>query len=102
MLTGITKEHLRPDFAEPHYTLVELATHWHMSVRTVRGWFLDEPGVIKFGVGKLTKERKRTYISLRVPESVALKVYREMTGKEIRQGRPKETPPKPAALIRKE
>jgi hypothetical protein len=78
-----TKEKLRPDFMEPHYTLGELATHWHMSVRSLRDWFVDEPGVIKFGLPKLTKGKRRTYISIRVPESVAWRVYTKMTGREI-------------------
>lgn len=71
----------RPDFLERHYTVGELAKAWHMSIRSLREWFIDEPGVIKFGVGKLKKGRKRTYVSLRVPESVARRVYRARTGK---------------------
>jgi hypothetical protein len=74
----------RPDFMERHYTVAELAKAWHMGQRQVREWFINEPGVIKFGVGKLTKSRKRTYISLRIPESVARRVYRQRTGKEMK------------------
>jgi hypothetical protein len=74
----------RPDFMERHYTVAELAKAWHMGRNLVRIWFLDQPGVIQFGAGKLTKSRKRTYISLRIPESVARRVYRQHTGKEMK------------------
>ena len=67
------------DFMERHYTLGELARAWHMSRSTLEAWFAAEPGVIRFGVGKLTKSRKRTYVSLRIPESVARRVYRRRT-----------------------
>jgi hypothetical protein len=80
MLKAMTKEQIRPEFAERHYTLAELALNWHVSVRSLRDWFLDEPGVIRWGTPTLTKGRKRTYLSLRVPESVALRVYRRKTG----------------------
>jgi hypothetical protein len=85
VLTATTKDKPGPDFMEPHYTLGQLAAHWRTSERTLRDWFVDEPGVIKWGLPKLTKGKRRTYISLRVPESVALRVYRRMTGKEIHQ-----------------
>jgi hypothetical protein len=67
----------RPDFLEQHYTIAQLAEAWHMSTRMLRKWFANEPGVIKFGVGKLTKNRKRAYVSLRIPESVARRVYQQ-------------------------
>lgn len=73
----------RPDFLERHYTLAELGKQLHISPDTLRKWFIDEPGVIKFGVGKLNKGRKRVYVSLRVPESVARRVYRRRTGRDI-------------------
>jgi hypothetical protein len=73
----------RPDFLERHYTLKELAKAWHTSVSILKPWFENEPGVIKWGAAKLTKTRKRTYLSLRIPESVARRVYRRHTGKDI-------------------
>jgi hypothetical protein len=78
--TATTKEKPRPDFMELHFTLGELAEQWHTSERTLREWFINEPGVIKFGVAKLTKGRQRPYVSLRIPASVALRVYLRMTG----------------------
>ena len=73
----------RPDFLERHYTLTELARQWQVSRRTLRPWFINEPGVIRYGTGKLTKARRRSYVSLRIPESVARRVYRRRTGGEV-------------------
>jgi hypothetical protein len=71
------------EFLERHYTLGELSESWHMSLATLRAWFINEPGVIKFGTAKLNKGRKRVYVSLRVPESVARRVYRRRTSSDI-------------------
>lgn len=70
----------RPDFMERHYTLAELAKTWHVSRYTLEAWFRNVPGIIRYGTAKLNKGRKRTYVSLRVPESVARRVYKERTG----------------------
>ena len=75
-----------PDFLEPHFTLGELAKAWHMSRRSIHPWFINEPGVIKYGAGKLNKARKSTHVSLRIPESVARRVYRRITGSEFSPG----------------
>jgi hypothetical protein len=73
----------RPDFLERHYTLAELADAWHVSRKTLAGWFRHEPGVIRYGTDKLKKGRQRVHVSLRVPESVARRVYRARTGREV-------------------
>jgi hypothetical protein len=90
VLTEVTKPTPRPEFLERHYLIDELAEQWNISFRTLREWFADEPGVLRFGSTKLTKGKKRAYISFRVPESVAARVYRRMTGKQIH--RPGGTP----------
>jgi hypothetical protein len=72
------KESPLPEF-ERHYTLSELAAHWRMSVGTLRVWFENEPGIVRYGTGKLSKGKQRTYVSIRVPESVAVRVYQRMT-----------------------
>lgn len=77
----------RPDFLEKHYTVPELAKVWRMSPASVRAWFAEEPGVIKYGSPKLKQGRQRTHVSLRVPESVARRVYRRRTGRDILPGR---------------
>jgi hypothetical protein len=70
-----------PEFAERHFVLSELAAYWHMSIRTLRNWFENEPGVIRYGTDKLSKGRKRAYVSIRIPESVARRVYSRMMTK---------------------
>ena len=82
-MTAATKEKPKADFLEPHYTLAELAEAWHMSERTLRDWFVGEIGVIRFGVPRLRKQKKRAYVSLRIPQSVAERVYYRITGKQI-------------------
>jgi hypothetical protein len=77
----------RADFLERHYTIAELAKAWKMGYNTLKPWFMEEPGVIKYGAAKLKKGRRRTHVSLRVPESVARRVYRKITGKEVQPGR---------------
>jgi hypothetical protein len=62
---------------ERHFTLGELAEKWHMSRKYLRTWFVHEPGVIKYGKWHGRK------LNLRIPESVALRVYREHTGEKV-------------------
>ena len=76
-MTAETKEQ---GVFEQHFTLAELSRAWHVSWFTLKQWFRDEPGVIRYGSDKLKKGRQRTHVSLRVPESVARRVYRERTG----------------------
>jgi hypothetical protein len=68
-----------PDEWEPHFTVGYLAKKWHLSINTVRPWFENEPGVIRIGTGKLRPGKKRTLIHLRVPASVARRVYERHT-----------------------
>jgi hypothetical protein len=59
---------------ERHFTPHELAELWKFDESTIRRMFIDEPGVLVYG-----KERRRDgcrdYVTLRIPESVARKVY---------------------------
>jgi hypothetical protein len=60
---------------ERHYSVAELAEHWNLSPDTIRKLFEDEPGVLV--LGENSKRRgKRRYTTLRIPESVAARVYR--------------------------
>ncbi len=58
-----------------HFTLEEIATNWHVSVDTVRRIFQDEPGVV---VLVRARPGRRTYRTIRIPESVVLRVHRRM------------------------
>ena len=62
------------DFAEKHYTVGELAKLWHLGASTVRAWFRDEPGVLKYGRESVRRDAKN-YVNLRIPEHVAARVY---------------------------
>ena len=61
---------------ERHYSIGEVGQLWGLSVRTVRKMFTNEPGVIKWGheEGRF----RRAYITLRIPESVLLRVHRRL------------------------
>ena len=59
---------------ERHYRPRELAKLWGFDESTVRRLFQDEPGVFKIGK---PLHGKRAYVSLRIPASVAERVYRE-------------------------
>jgi len=69
-------------FEEKHYTVAELAKMWHLGQTAIRAWFRDEPGVIKFGNDSVrnTVRGKRNKVTLRIPASVAERVYARHTG----------------------
>lgn len=60
------------------YTPRELAEIWHLSEQSIRRLFQDEPGV--FALGASSGRRKRGYTTLRIPEAVALRVWRKRGG----------------------
>jgi len=61
---------------ERHYRPKDLAELWGLDESTVRRLFQDEPGVLKIGrAGR--RDGKRDYMSIRIPESVALRVHEE-------------------------
>ena len=61
---------------ERHYSVEEIGDLWGLSPRTVRRMFENEPGIIVFGnMGSLKKCR---YITLRIPESVVVRVHRRL------------------------
>jgi hypothetical protein len=66
---------------EPHYTIPFLAEKWNMSNVAVREWFRDEPDVLRIGDGALRPGKKRALVHLRIPLSVARRVYLLHTGR---------------------
>ena len=60
-----------------HYSPVELAEAWGISVETVRSIFREEPGVLK--LGKTGTKYRRAYFTLRIPQEVALRVHRRLS-----------------------
>lgn len=59
---------------EQHYSVRELADKWGFSLGFIRTKFQDKPGVIQIP----NRSGKRSYHVMRIPESVARKVYEEM------------------------
>jgi len=61
---------------EKHYSLEQIGELWGLSTRTVRRMFENEPGIIVFGNAASLK--KRQYLTIRIPESVLLRVHRRL------------------------
>ena len=61
---------------EKHYSVIEISKLWALSQKTVRRIFEREPGVILWGTGE--SRHKRGYRTLRVPETVLLRVHRRL------------------------
>lgn len=62
--------------AERHYTVDEIGEAWKLSRDKVRRLFQNEPDVLVLeNRGSFSKRRYRT---LRIPESVAARVYRRL------------------------
>jgi len=62
--------------AEQFYTPDDIAKMWKIDVSTARRAFQDEPGVLKLGRAN-RRDGKRDYVTLRIPESILLRVYQE-------------------------
>ena len=64
---------ITPSMYERHFSPGTLAELWNFSEDTIIRWFEDEPDVLRTGCdGSRGKRRKLT---LRIPESVAARVY---------------------------
>jgi hypothetical protein len=62
---------------EKHFSPSDLAKAWGVSVETVRQIFRQEPGVLRIGTNG--DSRTRSYITLRIPQSVAARVHARLT-----------------------
>jgi hypothetical protein len=63
--------------SEKYWTVRELASSWHVSPDAIRKLFRNEPGVL--ALGERSPKDKRPYLTLRIPESVALRVYTRLS-----------------------
>jgi hypothetical protein len=63
---------------EKHFSVSELASCWNLSADTVRRMFEKEPGVLVIGNG-IRRYGRRRYVTLRIPESVAMRVHRRLS-----------------------
>jgi predicted transcriptional regulator len=59
---------------ERHYSVKEIGDLWQLSPAAIRRLFRNEPGVLRFGKEK--RGHQRDYVTLRIPASVAERVYR--------------------------
>jgi hypothetical protein len=63
--------------SEPVYTLNELAAVLKVCRDTARKLVIDEPEVIR--IGHPTRRNRRSYLTLRIPESVVRRVVARLT-----------------------
>jgi transcriptional regulator GlxA family with amidase domain len=61
---------------EKHYSILEIAKMWSLSERTIRRMFDGEEGVVNWEHAE--SKRKRHYQTLRIPESVMMRVYQRV------------------------
>jgi hypothetical protein len=68
---------------QKHYQVGELAKMWGLSYSKVRRMFEEEQGVLRLGEPGRREGRafRRRYFTMRIPESVAERVYARLTGK---------------------
>ncbi len=62
---------------ERHYSPAELAAQWHLSPDSIRRIFEREPGVLVFE--NPVRSSSRHFRTMRIPESVAARVYRRLS-----------------------
>ena len=62
---------------EAIFTPEELSVTTKLHASTIRRIFIDEPGVIR--LGNTGSRKKRQYFTLRIPASVAARVFGRMT-----------------------
>lgn len=62
--------------SERHWSVAEIAKRWNVSPKTVREMFRSEPGVLK--IERPERCSKRSYTTLRIPESVLLRVEKRL------------------------
>jgi hypothetical protein len=68
---------------EAVYTPEELAEWKKLHPTTIRKLFVDEPGVIRLGQG--SRCGRRRYYTLRIPHSVARRVFGRLTVGDLRK-----------------
>jgi hypothetical protein len=73
-----TIESRQPVVIDQHYSPQFYAELWGMSPSTVIRWFQDMEGVLK--LSQPSRNGKRSRVELRIPFSLAMKVYHEHTG----------------------
>jgi hypothetical protein len=62
---------------EKHYTVADVSSLWGISEDLVRGIFRDETSVLR--IRRPATKMKRSYSTLRIPESTLNRVYSELS-----------------------
>lgn len=70
-----------PIVIDQHFPPQFYAQLWGISVSTVVRWFQDLPGVLK--LNEPSKNGKRSRVELRIPHSLAMRVYRARSGSAL-------------------
>jgi hypothetical protein len=68
---------VEPITVDPHFSPRFYAELWGISESTVLRWFQDQPGVLK--CGGPSRNGRRTRVELRIPFSLAMRIYAERT-----------------------
>jgi hypothetical protein len=71
------KNEVQPVTVDPHYAARFYAELWGISESTVLRWFQDLTGVLK--CSKPSRNGRRTRVEIRIPFSLAMRVYAERT-----------------------
>ena len=82
------RKQVMPTVDERHYRVGELATLWRLSRRTITRIFEREEGVLRWGYNsdddytdlRSRRRRRRRYVTLSIPESVAMRVKARLGG----------------------
>jgi hypothetical protein len=62
------------------YTVQEIAAEWKLSEKVIRRLVKDDPDVMKlYGPGLLMGTAKRVHVTLRIPESVVIRIREQLT-----------------------
>ncbi len=64
-------------FNDRHYSVAEVAAMWNLSKDVVRKIFRHEPGVL--AIGDPNPRGRRGYVTLRIPQTVLERKYRQMS-----------------------
>jgi hypothetical protein len=81
MTNPITSNRLAPISDEPLYTVAELSKPHRLHPTTVRRMFRNEPGVLRISnpIGAGKGKNRRQHFTLRIPASVAARVFARFT-----------------------
>jgi hypothetical protein len=77
--TAVDAQAEKFSITQTHYTPAELGKAWGLSDDCIREIFKTEPGVLL--VGNRGSKKKRRNLTMRIPESVAIRVHRRMSAR---------------------